>query len=851
MSADEIKALEQRLTDAGCYNGAIDGKASAVLDKAIKACPDQRPFLRIETGMHAAEISRIGVDAACRLLATASDDKTVRLWSLPEGKLQRVIRLPIGDGNAGMIYAAALSADGRWLAASGWDATDKDSLTVVDLSNGTIKRFGEFEGVILQIAFSADERRIAIGLGEKNGVRVLDSATGAELLADSDYGDNVYGLAFAPDGALVASSWDGQLRRYGPDLKLTVKRAAPNGKKPYGVAIDPSGRRIATGYVDEPSVSILDAKTLASLATAQNGDLDGRDLTSVAWSQDGATLVAGGRAQARFQGEWRSLMRRFDANGRRKGADIAVSSNTIMDIQRCGADFAFGTQDPSFGLLSPRGIVTALQGPRVADMRDKLRSALAVSRDATVVRFGLGYGDARPVAFDVVAPSLKDSPALTSGLASARVDDLPVTDWDGTYEPKLNSVKLALDDDEHSTALAVRPDASGFVLGAQWSVRSYDAKGTERWNHAGPGVAWGVDFSADGEILVTANGDGTIRWLRWSDGEELLAFFVEPQSRKWVAWTQSGYYMASAGGEDLIGWHVNRGWNQEADFFPASQFRAEYNRPDIVRLALKTKDESEAIREANKAADRAAAKPVAAALPPVVAITSPGDGAYFSGETIDVTYALRSPSGVPIDRLDVLADGQSIAATGFKAMTAAESRGHVVATLPRKDAKLTLIAYSGGLTSAPVAVNLTYDGPKPLGLMSGGPKLKLYALLVGVKGYSEPGYDTLKLAADDAKSIEAALKAQEGGLYAKVETKVVDDATRDKVLDGLYWLQDAAHEDDIAVIFLSGHGVLDPENKFWFLTREARPKRFLTTAVPGDELLDLIGHVKGRKVLFA
>jgi hypothetical protein len=265
---------------------------------------------------------------------------------------------------------------------------------------------------------------------------------------------------------------------------------------------------------------------------------------------------------------------------------------------------------------------------------------------------------------------------------------------------------------------------------------------------------------------------------------------------------------------------------------------------------LKTKDEGDAIRQANDAAHRAApTKSVAAALPPVVTITSPGDGAYFSGGTIDVTYALRSPSGLPIDRLDVLADGQSIAAKGFNATTAADSRGHIVATMPRKDAKLTLIAYSGGLTSAPVAVNLTYDGPKPLGLMSGGPKLKLYALLVGVKGYAEPGYDSIHLAADDAKSIEAALKAQEGGLYAKVETKVVDDATRDKVLDGLYWLQDAVHEDDIAVIFLSGHGVLDPENKFWFLTREAKPKRFLTTAVSGDELLDLIGHVKGKKVL--
>ena len=38
MSMDEIKALEQRLTDAGCYKGAIDGVASsAALDDAIRA----------------------------------------------------------------------------------------------------------------------------------------------------------------------------------------------------------------------------------------------------------------------------------------------------------------------------------------------------------------------------------------------------------------------------------------------------------------------------------------------------------------------------------------------------------------------------------------------------------------------------------------------------------------------------------------------------------------------------------------------------------------------------------------------------------------------------------------------
>ena len=85
--------------------------------------PPQEPILRIDPGMHTALIRRIGVDATCRLLVTGSIDKTVRLWGLPEGKLLRTLRPPIGPGNNGQVRAVTVAPDGSWVAAGGWSTS--------------------------------------------------------------------------------------------------------------------------------------------------------------------------------------------------------------------------------------------------------------------------------------------------------------------------------------------------------------------------------------------------------------------------------------------------------------------------------------------------------------------------------------------------------------------------------------------------------------------------------------------------------------------------------------------------------------------------------------------------------
>ena len=351
-------------------------------------------------------------------------------------------------------------------------------------------------------------------------------------MSDQDYGDNTYGLAFGTDGSLFAASYDGYLRHYGADLTLQAKVEAPGGLRPYAVAVDPDGGHLGIGFDDTPAVLVLDAVTLKPTMKMETGDVTGESFQSVTWTADGSQLVAGGNA-AQLSGDlWKQSLLRFGSTGRRISPAVAVAASTITDLKPCGVGVVFATADPGFGLISNDQART-LQKPVTSDMRGKLDADFTVSADATSVRFGLGYGGDSAVTFDLAAGRLADASAQQDGLKPASIYGLPVEDWRDGTAPTWKGTPITLDKYETSRSLAIRPGGGGFTLGTDFALRAFDVEGDQRWSRPGPGPAWGVNFSADGRVVVAAYGDGTIRWHRWSDGQELLALFVHAPSKRW------------------------------------------------------------------------------------------------------------------------------------------------------------------------------------------------------------------------------------------------------------------------------------------------------------------------------
>ena len=138
---------------------AVTGCVSVTLPQpTVSSEPPIRPILQIENEMHTADIKSIGVDRENKYLVTSSYDKTVRVWDLSTGKLLRVLRPPIGQGDDGKLHTAAISPNGETIACAASASWDQfKSIYLFDRATGQMRnRVKGLSDSVASLAYSQD-----------------------------------------------------------------------------------------------------------------------------------------------------------------------------------------------------------------------------------------------------------------------------------------------------------------------------------------------------------------------------------------------------------------------------------------------------------------------------------------------------------------------------------------------------------------------------------------------------------------------------------------------------------------------------------------------------------------------
>jgi len=815
----------------------------------------EQPVLVINQDMHTASIRSGAVDSDGQYAATGSEDKTVRIWSLADGKLLKTIRIPAGPGYIGQIYAVAMSPDGSLVAAGGWTTgSSEESLYLLDRETGQIvKRIGDLDNTVSRLAFSKDGRYLAVGSFE---LRIYDKdKSWSEVFRDSDFEKYVYGISFADDYHLAATSYDGKVKLYSPDgqggFTTLITKVAKRGETPHGIAFSADGNVLALGYVDVGRVDLLDGHSLESLpGPAPSSEGPSGSIPNVAWSKDG-TLFGEGYFGV-FRGHFDVFIWADAGRGERR--TLNGSSNTIRSLEVLKDGRVFFAAAYELKCLKSDG--SGSWGRQTTVTR--FQPDVLVSTDGKIVDFGLNPGGRALLRFDVAKPSLSVNPPDDHLTSPPKKDGLLIENVGG-HLPTLNNQPIQLDDFENSRSFAIHPNGNSFVLGTSWALRAIDANNKHLWRHDTPAAVRAVNITGDGKLVVALYDDGTIRWHSMMDGAELLALFVHSKGHQnCVVWTPKGYYAASIGAEDLIGWHVNRDQDHAADFFPISRFRDKFYRPDIIGRILADLNEEKAITQADLAVGKTPKnESIEVRLPPVVHIVSPFEHGGVRTSELTMEFTVRSPSGLQVERVFAQINGRPVegAETGPISILDAkeEFKGTLRVKVPSRDVKLSVMAETKQNWSDPDSVNLIWMGARQPRKNS-----RLYALIIGVGSYDNYKPDksaNLVAPPNDADDIATQLKSEEKITYQTVETKVLKDrkpgeeATLANIMAGLKWLRKSATQiDDVALVYFSGHGLSISDGGAYLL-----PVEFIGDVEDGlnkKTLLDVLRNINAQVVVF-
>jgi WD40 repeat protein len=231
----------------------------------------------------------IAVSPDGKTAATGNYDRVIRVWDLASGKqVSHFPAQPLPQPVAGV----AFSPDGKTLASY---SPDKVIRLWETATGKELRSFGQppgrpgASGTASDMAFTADGKTLLVA--EEWVVRAWDVEGGKELRWLGGHTAVVSGMAFAPDGKLLATAAaDRAVRLWDPATGKTVARlpVGPGGAR--AVAFTPDGKTLATAGNDR-TVRLWDVETRKEVG-AFEGNPAG--LTALAFSEDGKTLFTGG-----------------------------------------------------------------------------------------------------------------------------------------------------------------------------------------------------------------------------------------------------------------------------------------------------------------------------------------------------------------------------------------------------------------------------------------------------------------------------------------------------------------------------------------------------------------------------